>query len=148
LAEKRYSKDRMIVEARKLAEQSKGTLKAVLAISFTGDFTSEGRTEVRIPEEFAEYVFVENESGIYLPCVKAEGPLMRAAVNATNKTAIIALSFGVTEALYKNAETMIFTIGGLGIQDNTFTYQLPWSAHFQDCPAEIRDVLVRSGIWK
>jgi hypothetical protein len=147
-AEKRYSKDRMIAEAKKLAEQAKGTLNAALAIAFTGDFTSEGRIEVRIPKDFAEYVFVENESGTYLPCVKAEGPLMGGAVNATNKTAIIALQFGVTEALYKNAETMIFTIGGLGLQDKTFTYQLPWSSHFQDCPAEIRDVLVRSGIWK
>jgi hypothetical protein len=138
----------MIAEAKNLATQAKGTLKAVLAISFTGDFTSEGRTDLKIPDDFAEYVFVENETGTYLPCVKAESPFLGGEVNPTNKTTIIALFFGVTEAIYKGAETMIFTIGGLDLQDKTFKYQLPWSNHFQDCPAEIRDVLTRSGIWK
>ena len=41
--EKRYSKERMIAEAKTLAEQAKGTLRAILLISFTGDFMSKGQ---------------------------------------------------------------------------------------------------------
>jgi hypothetical protein len=120
--EKRYSKERMISEAKNLAKQAKGTLNAILTISYTGDFTSEGRTELKIPDDFAEYVFVENETGTYFPCVKAESPFLGRVVNRSNKATVVALSFSVTDALYNKAETMIFTVGGLDLKDNTFNF--------------------------
>ena len=146
--EKRYSKERMIAEAKTLAEQAKGTLRAILLISFTGDFMSKGRTELKIPDDFAEYVFVENETGTYFPCAKADVPLMGGTVNSISDSTQVSLDFNVTDALYEGAKTMRFTIGGLELQDKTFEYQLPYSSNFQDCPKEIREILISSGIWK
>jgi hypothetical protein len=146
--EKRYTEKRMIAEAKQIAEQSKGVLKALLLISYVGDSTSQGRAELNIPEDLAEYVFVENESGIFFPCIEAYVSPLRRTVNALNETTPVALSFKVTQALFENAQTLIITVGGLGFQDKTFRYSLPLSSAFQDCPKEIREVFIHSGIWK
>jgi len=146
--EKRYSKQRMIAEAKAIADQDRGTVKALMTISFTGDFTSEGRTELKIPDDFAEYVFVENEKGNDFPCVKVDISPMGRTINSLNRTCVIVLTFSVTDDLYRGAESIIFTVGGLDLGDNVFKYRLPFSLDYQDCPEEIREVLVESGIWQ
>jgi hypothetical protein len=146
--EKRFSKDRIITEVKNLVTKSKGKMVAFFFIKFVGDWMSKGKTDLTIPDDFSEYVFIEDDSGNYFPCTKAEVPIMESSVNMVNDTSQVVLEFSVDETMFANSTKLVFSIGGLDLPDKTFSFDLPLSSRFQDCATEIRDLFVSSGIWK
>ena len=66
--QKRYSKTRMVEEAKRVIQGRGKEFRAILIIGFGGNFLSEGKTLIDIPTNLNEYIFAENERGEYLRC--------------------------------------------------------------------------------
>lgn len=129
--EKRYTKKQIIEKVKSKLAALEDKLSTVFLISFTGDLQSKGETDKEIPEDFAEYLFLENDKGDFVRCSKANIPMFNTA-NVINETVIVELEFplnyeknGKQVSILENTEYIEFVIGGLGLKENRFRYKLP-----------------------
>jgi len=129
--EKRYTKKQIIEKAKNIYDITKNKLRVIFLISFTGDWQSKGETEKEIPEDFAEYLFLENDKGDFVRCSKANIPMFNTA-NVINESVVVELEFplyyeknGEQVSILENTEYIEFVIGGLGFKENRFRYKLP-----------------------
>jgi len=154
--EKRYSNERILKEAQLLIAPYKNKLPAVLLISFMGDWDSKGETSKTIPDDLADYLFLENDKGDYVHCLSAEIPFMENTVNIINDIASITLSFSLTyekegkkQSILENTDYIEFVIGGLGFEDNRTRYDLPLftvTDEVLDIPESLKELFVNLGL--
>lgn len=151
--EKRYTYDEMILKAKAVQKQYENSVHALLAIYFIGEWDSKGETSKKIPEDIAEYIFLENDKGKALRCSQAIVPLMGGTVNYINESSQIHLEFplrlkNTNESIFKDSEKIKFVVGGLGFKDNEIEYRLPFSELFLDAPTNIKNIYYDIGIWE
>ncbi len=151
--EKRYTYKEKVKEARNFKKEGEKNIYAVLVISFIGDWDSKGETSKKIPEDIADYIFLENDKGKFVRCSNAEVPLFGGTINAFNKTFTTPLEFpskfpDTKESIFAYTEKVKFVIGGLGFKNNEFEYKVPFSNLFSDAPPEIKEIYYDIGLWK
>jgi len=129
--EKRYTKKQIIEKVKSRLAVLEDKLSAVFFIGFAGDLQSKGETDKEIPEDFAEYLFLENDKGDFVRCSKANIPILN-TVNVINESVVVELEFplnyeknGKQIPILENTEYIEFVIGGLGFKENRFRYKLP-----------------------
>ena len=146
--QKRYSKTRMVEEAKRVIQGRGKEFRAILIIGFGGDIFSEGKTSIDIPTNFDEYIFAENERGEYLRCTDADNISWLRSVGVLNKYEMIMLTFSKLtddgKDIFENANELIFVIEGLGFEQNRISYSLPLSDYFIDMPEEQREILLKA----
>ena len=144
--QKRYSKAKMVEEAKKVIQGRGKELRALLFIAFGGDIFSEGRTSIDIPTDFHEYIFAENERGEYLRCTDTEGS--HSSIGYFNELRTLILTFSKLtddgKDIFENANELIFVIEGLGFEQNRISYSLPLSDYFTDMPEEQREIILKA----
>jgi hypothetical protein len=148
-AEKRYSTEQMIELIERDKPAYAGNVHAVLTVVFIGDIYSGGRTQFEIPEDIAEYVFLENDRGQAVRCTRAILPLMRMPGPFTQQVNVQLEFAGVTRehADFLETKSLRFVVGGLDFQNNVVAYRSPIADLFADAPEVLRDLYRRSGLW-
>lgn len=159
--EKRYSHDKMVEKAKDFKSAYKDKLMAWLVVAFTGDWQSKGETSKKIPDDIAEYIFLENDKGKALPCESAEIPMMGSSVNTFNKLTVVQLKFSTilpdtkksilepwSHSNPKGTKKIKFVVGGLGLKNKEFEYEVPFSKWFLDAPPALKKLYYDAGIWK
>lgn len=151
--DKRYSKEKILQKAKAVVAELEGKLVALFLLNFTGDFTSKGETSKEIPDDFNEYVFVENDKGDFVRCIKADIPLMGSVVNYINDSVAIPLTFSLTYekdgkqfSILENTEYIEFVVGGLGFKDNRFKYNLPLFKMIEQIPEPLKQLYTELGL--
>lgn len=144
--QKRYNEERRVQETKVLIEEMKGKIWGIFWVSFKGAWDSKGQTELKIPDDFQEYLFIENEKGDYWPCTKADIPFMGNTINLVNEDTTIMLEFPFPDELAAGGK-VIFSIGGFDLENTTFVYELPFSDLFVDAPEEMKTLFYKAGIW-
>lgn len=146
--EKRYTKKQIIEKVKEILAGRENKIIAGFFISFTGDWQSKGETDKKIPEDFAEYLFLENDKGDFVRCSKAVIPTFR-TVNAINESVIVEFEFplkyeknGEQTSILKNTEYIEFVIGGLGFKENRFRYELPVYKMGENIPQLLRELFI------
>ena len=146
--QKRYSKTKMVEEAKKELQEFDNAMMAILVIHFTGNILSEGKTSIDIPTDFHEYIFAENERGEYLRCTDTDNISWLRSVDVFNESEIIILTFSKLtddgKDIIEGASELIFVIEGLGFEQNRISYSLPLSDYFIDMPEEQREILIKA----
>jgi len=144
--QKRYSKTRMVEEAKKIIRELDNGMIAILYFRYLGDYDSPGRTSIDIPTDFHEYIFAENERGEYLRCTDTEGS--HSSIGYFNELRTLILTFSKLtddgKDIFENANELIFVIEGLGFEQNRISYSLPLSDYFTDIPEEQREILLKA----
>jgi len=146
--EKRYTKKQIIEKAKSKLAVLEDKLSAVFLISFTGDLQSKGETDKEIPEDFAEYLFLENDKGDFVRCSKANIPMFNTA-NVINESIFVELEFplnyeknGKQVSILENTEYIEFVIGGLGFKENRFRYKLPLYKMGENIPQLLNELFI------
>lgn len=148
-AEKRYSSAQMLEIIENDKAVYTGNVHAMLTVVFIGDIYSTGRTQFQIPDDIAEYVFLENDRGQAIRCTRAVLPLMRMPGPFTQQVNVQLEFAGVTRehADFFDTKSLKFVVGGLEFADNTVTYRYPLSDVFADAPEALRELYQSSGLW-
>lgn len=151
--EKRYSYKKKILKAKEIKNVYKNILHAFLFINFTGEWDSKGKTSLKIPDDIAEYIFLENDKGKFVRCNRASISLMAGTVNMFNESTAIPLEFSLkcpqtNESILKNTKKIKFKVGGLGFKNNKFEYEVPFSKLFSDAPESLKKIYYEIGLWK
>jgi hypothetical protein len=150
--EKRYSYSRMVQESKDMISMMKNANVFYLVLNYTGDISSGGKTEIKIDKDIGEYIFLENDKGEYVQCRKADVPFLSMVCyfnDSVALTLIFPTKFPDTgKSIFKNTKTLIVVVGGLGLKDNRFKFDLPFSMMFQDAPQHIKRLYYDTGLWK
>lgn len=147
--EKRYDEKMMVSLSKGIITMYGNDFHAMLMIGFTGDWKSD--KDKKIPKDFAEYIFLENTNGEFTRCRKADIP-MYSTINIVNKNASIHLVFPTelpdTSRLVTDGMDKIFVVvGGIGIKNNKFEFDMPISLLYLDAPKVLKDLYYNCGLW-
>jgi hypothetical protein len=142
--EKRYSAAERIAKSKEIARLHDNKLMAVVYVVFSGDIMSQGETSKQIPDDFAEYVFLENDRGDAVRCTSATLPLFRSA-GAMSREVKVDVEFADLKApsgrsVLEGAKELRFVVGGLGFKSKTIRYAAPLRGLFGDAPRELREL--------
>ena len=146
-AEKRYDDATMIELARAEEGLFADTMYAVLTVVFVGDVLSGGK-QLELPEDLADYLFLENDRGEAIRCSRATLPFMR-LVGPFSEQANVELQF---DGLRRNPDflrtkTLKFVIGGLSFAENEIVYDYPFTELFADAPPPLPRLYRDAGVW-
>jgi hypothetical protein len=146
--EKRYTQETIIQKAAAMKVSLEGRVNAVLIAKFTGDIMSSGKTDLSIPRDLAEYVFLENDAGGYVRCEQADIPVI-STVNMLNQSVSIQLAFpnDATSTIFAETREVTFQAGGLGLEKNRFSWPWPFHSLYANAPIELRSLYVAIGLW-
>jgi len=146
--QKRYPETRMVEEAKKIIQELDNGMIAFLLISYQGDYNSTGRTSIKIPTDFYEYIFAENERGEYLRCISTGETSIYGSIGVFNESESFTVTFSKLtddgKDIFENANELIFVIEGLDLEFNRISYSLPLSDYFTDMPEKQREILLKS----
>ncbi len=147
--EKRYNEKMMINSSKEIIKMYGNDFHAMLVVGFTGDWNS--NKDKNIPNDFSEYLFLENSKGKYTRCKEADVPII-SKVNFINKSVSIHLTFsteleGESKLVTDDTESIFVVIGGLGFKDNKFEFKLPISTIYNDAPSKLKKLFISSGLW-
>ena len=150
--EKRYTKKQMFEQAVGLKTESESKIVFLFILAYTGKMTTKGRTEVTIPDDFEEYVFLEQDKDTYVRCSKAEIPFMGQTINSFNDQTHATIVFPKTMpdsnvSITDGVDSLNLVIGGLDLKHDTFEIPIPLSAVYQDAPEEIKEIYYAAKIW-
>jgi hypothetical protein len=142
-AEKRYDTAQMVKLTRQFIDDSKDVLHARLVLYHHANvMVHGGEHSLKIPEDIADYVFLELDGFQPVRCKAADIPLMGGLVGPFSKQTAITLTFdlpaGAAARLQSGRGAAKFVVGGLGFKDNTLRYDLPLSALTSDAPPELQ----------
>lgn len=138
-AEKRRDPAEMMVLADEVRAHNTDLLMASLTLIYVGDMFSSGRTSIDVPQDIADYVFLENDRGQAVRSSRAVLPLMRSA-GAMTKQVVVHFEFAGIERSHPDffdTESIRFVVGGLDLADHTITYRYPLDDVFADAPEAI-----------
>jgi hypothetical protein len=148
-AEKRYGEAEMVELARAGEGLYADSMYAVLTIVFVGDVFSTGRTQFEVPEDLAEYIFLENDRGQAIRCSRTTLPLMR-MVGPFTKQVNVELQFDglKRDPDFLRTKSLKFVVGGMELESNEVVYRYPLTELFADAPAELQRLYRAAGVWK
>lgn len=148
--EKRYDEKMMSSNSKDIIAVNGNDFHVLLVITFVGDWTS-GKDKT-IPSDLAEYVFLENTNGEFTRCRAADVPMF-SKINILNESVIIHLVFstelpGTNRLLTDGMDKIIIVVGGVGIKNNKFEFDIPISSLYLDAPTVLKDLYYNSGLWE
>jgi hypothetical protein len=148
-AEKRWTDAQMLEQIEREKAAYAGNVHAVLTVVFVGDLYSTGRTQFQIPDDIAEYIFLENDRGQAVRCSRAVLPLMRMPGPFTEQVNVQLEFAGVTREHpdFLDTKSLRFVVGGLEFEQNAVVYRSPLSDLFADAPEVLRALYRSSGLW-
>lgn len=151
--EKRYSKKIILQKTKELLIVGKDKLDAVFSINFIGDWQSKGETSKEIPDDFAEYLFLENDKEDFTRCTKTDIPFGGNIINTINNESIFRVTFALTYekngkqfSILEDTEYIEFVVGGLGLKDNRFRYRLPLFVITKNTPQPLKELFIELGL--
>lgn len=148
-AEKRYGEAKMVELARADEGLFVDSMYAMLTIVFVGDVFSSGRTQFEVPEDLADYIFLENDRGEAIRCSRATLPLMR-MVGPFTKQVNVELQFDglARDPDFLRTKTLKFVVGGMELESNEIVYRYPLTDLFDDAPPELQRLYRAAGVWR
>ncbi|MCD6459435.1 hypothetical protein J7L67_02055 [bacterium] len=151
--EKRFDNKRILQEIDTLKNETNNNIYIVIQVSFIGDATGDEIKSLKIPKDIQDYIFLENNNGLFIRCSKAEISGYNYTVNQFTDHIQIALKFPTihpetNESIFNDTETIKVIVGGLGFEDHTFEYKLPLSDYYLDAPDVLKKLYYESGIWE
>jgi len=146
--EKRYTEDQMLTAIEELKGEYQNYLPVFFAIFYTGEWNSKGKTEIKIPDDFEEYLFLENDKGEYVRTSKVEIPFMGNVVNYMNDSSMIVILFENADEILADSNKVVIVIGGVDLVQTKFAYPYPFSQYYQDAPEVIKELFYKSAIWE
>lgn len=147
--EKRLTPEQMLTEINAAAPAFSDSVFAMLTIMFVGDVLSPGRTQFEIPDDIAEYIFMENDRGEAIRCSRAILPLMHMPGPFT-KAVNVNLEFAnirEQNPSFFETKSLRFVVGGLDFRSNTVSYRYPFGDMFGDAPEALRTLYRDAGVW-
>ena len=143
--EKRYPIAKMVEQTREqFVSVATDKLFARLVLFHHADVMfHEGEHSLTVPDDLAEFVFLELDGQPPIRCSEAQIPLM-SLVGPFSKQVGVVLVFdlpkGVAERIRGGKGTARFVVGGLGMPSdaNHFDYPLPFDALTNDAPVELQ----------
>lgn len=142
-AEKRYDAAKMADLTRAFATSSRTELIAQLGVFHHGDlFANGGEHSKTLPDDLAEYVFLEIEGMAAIRAREVRIPLMEHVIGAFSKQSTVELVFdlpaGAADRLARGPGQVKIVVGGLGFREKTMSYALPLSTITSDAPRELK----------
>lgn len=143
--EKRYPLAKMVEQTRdKFVSVSTDKLFARLVLFHNADVMfNSGEHSLKVPDDIAEFIFLELDGQPPIRCSQAEIPLM-SLVGPFSKQVAVVLVFelpkGVAARVRSGKGSARFVVGGLGMPRgaNHFDYPLPFDALTNDAPVELQ----------
>ena len=140
--EKQYTEDMIMGKAQETIILFEDKIIATLLISYIGESTS---AQIEIPDDFQEYIFLENDKGYYVRCEKVDIPSMGNVIDFFNDTTTITLYFPLMYkkeeqklSILENTEYIEFIVGGLDFKENKIRYELPLFEMTEDIPVGLK----------
>ncbi len=146
--EKRYKEDQMLKAIEELKSEYQNYFPVNFWIYYTGDWNSKGKTEVKIPDDFEEYLFLENAEGDYVRTSEAKIPFIGKKINYMNDSSTILILFENADEILADSDKVVIVIGGVDLRKTKFTYSFPFSQYYQDAPqSRNRDFLIHGCLY-
>jgi len=143
--EKRYTTPQMVERTQQdFLASAEDKLFARLVLFHHADvMVHKGEHSLTVPDDMADYVFLELDGRPAIRCSEAQIPLMH-LVGPFSKQVAVTLVFdlppGVADRLENGKGKVRFVVGGLGFENNTFDYPLPLRDLTDDAPPELKKV--------